>query len=508
VKCFGRPAPATPFLPTTICRNPRITTTTSRTLYQFVVFVALRCSASYEVARRFAKGASRHFCRLTTSSVANLKEANRLAVGGSALSTTLHISRFHDTTICHAIFDFYHNAMLSTILAGMGATPKASSRLEATRASPARSASSIITGEIDAASDPQSVSSSSTPPTSIGDEASISSTTLKAELVASAPSTPAVEGRARSQRERKSVATYNVKVLTGTAVHAPRKYCKNPDGTPVDVTKTVRRRTISGDTLVGASKSANASTASLVKDNDRLVRDGIDALDLQWSVKKLPRSKSQIGLAGDAKKPVKSSPLKRSKSLYTKSAVQKITDKFGTGKRRGGAIEEDIASGATRFKRELRKLQDTPEFAKIETEPIFHEVWSNGKLVQEERPRKKKKVEDAPQVQEPEPVEKNVNVKKEKTWQSKGLFAGQSGFENIYEKMPKGTAKPDDYGLAEMKTTTRSILPLPQGAGQRTLHVGRDFKLPFDICSPLPPGQPKPDEWRKTSSSKCVEICN
>jgi histone-lysine N-methyltransferase ASH1L len=398
--------------------------------------------------------------------------------------------------------------MFSTILDKMGATPRSSSRPEATRASPARSTiSSIITGEIDAASDPQSVSSSSTPPTSIGDGASISSATLKTELVASAPSTPAVGLRAPSQRERKSVATYNVKVLTGTAVHAPRKYCKNPDGTPVDVTKTVRRRTISGDTLIGASKSANASTTSLVKDNNRTVQNGIEKLDLQWSMKGLPRSKSQIGLAGDAKKPVKSTPLKRSKSLYTKSAVQKLANKFGTGKRHKETLQEDAASGATRFKRELRKLQDTPEFAKIETEPIIHEVWSNGKLLQEERPRKKKKVEEPAPIQEPEPVEK-VNVKKDKIWQSKGLFAGQSDLDNIYTKMPKGTQKVDDYGLAEMKATTRSILPLPQGAGQRIVHVGRDFKLPFDVCSPLPPGQPKPDEWRKTSSSKCIKIHN
>jgi histone-lysine N-methyltransferase ASH1L len=47
-----------------------------------------------------------------------------------------------------------------------------------------------------------------------------------------------------------------------------------------------------------------------------------------------------------------------------------------------------------------------------------------------------------------------------------------------------------------------SFMPLPMWHGQRLLHVGRHFKLPFDVCSPLPPGQPKPDEWRKTSSSK------
>jgi histone-lysine N-methyltransferase ASH1L len=38
-------------------------------------------------------------------------------------------------------------------------------------------------------------------------------------------------------------------------------------------------------------------------------------------------------------------------------------------------------------------------------------------------------------------------------------------------------------------------------AGERLLKMGRDFELPFDIYSPLPPGQPKPNEWRKTNKS-------
>jgi hypothetical protein len=53
--------------------------------------------------------------------------------------------------------------------------------------------------------------------------------------LASATSLHNVESRARSQRSRKSVPTYNVKVLTGTAIHTPRKHIKNPDDTAVDV---------------------------------------------------------------------------------------------------------------------------------------------------------------------------------------------------------------------------------------------------------------------------------
>ena len=103
--------------------------------------------------------------------------------------------------------------------------------------------------------------------------------------------------------------------------------------------------------------------------------------------------------------------------------------------------------------------------------------------------------------EEPKPAEKKkVNGKKDKVWLGKGLYAGQEGRNLDWFADPNAPAETDTANTAEEKS--RSILPLPMWHGQRLLHVGRDFKLPFDVCSPLPPGQPKPDEWRKTSSSK------
>lgn len=64
-------------------------------------------------------------------------------------------------------------------------------------------------------------------------------------------------------------------------------------------------------------------------------------------------------------------------------------------------------------------------------------------------------------------------------------------------KLKKANAKPNH-------SQRRSLLPLPMFAGQRILETGRNYKLPFDVYSPLPPGQPKPDEWKKTRKSKSV----
>lgn len=400
----------------------------------------------------------------------------------------------------NASFPPHDNTMFSALLSKMEAVPLPPSRPEVTRASSSESILSTITVD---ASDPQS--SSSTPPTSIGDGVSVSSTSLKLET---ANPTPVEEPAGRTRRPRASVPTYNVKVLSGTAVHAPRKYCKNEDGTPMES----RRRTISGDTLVGAATSLNASSEAVGSGASGLVRERFLALDRESRGKKLTKSKSQNNLAGNAKKSAKQ--LEKDRRRSTRSVAEKaenLSAKLGVlGKRSRKTFEDGVSAGLVKVKRELRNLVDTPEYAKIDTKPVIHQVWSNGKLVTEERPKKRKKVEEEAalkvqqKAEEPKPVEKKKPAgKTEKVWLSMGLYAGQDGSFEKYQKSRQQKRK----ATAEVEVDTpnkkpRKVLPLPLWRGQQLLQTGRDFKLPFDVCSPLPPGQPKPDEWRKTSSSK------
>jgi len=357
---------------------------------------------------------------------------------------------------------------------------------------------------------PIDASESFTPPTSLGDSASVSSTSLKQEAAAS---TPTVESSRRSVRTRDSIATYNVKILAGTAIHAPRRYQKrsaNDDET--------RRRTISGDTLVDSLASANASSTTVEKDAEKLVSAGIDALDLGWSVKALPKSKSQIGLGStrSPKRSAKQADLERRKSTRSTASakIENITNKLVLGKNLG---KRKLDDGLTRAKRELQRLADTPEFAKIETKPVLLEVWSNGKLVVNEPPSKKRKAEEAAKAKEKEkakakeelkevkdeaPKWTGVNGKRRKIWLNKGLYAGQDSPSLDWFSGFKGKDRKELDSIAPYKP--EGIVPLPMWHGQRLLHVGRNFKLPFDVCSPLPPGQPKPDEWKKTSTSEYI----
>ncbi|TVY53552.1 Histone-lysine N-methyltransferase ash1 [Lachnellula cervina] len=393
--------------------------------------------------------------------------------------------------------------MFSTLLNKMTAPPEPFQPPEATRPSSPESILSSIT--VDAASS-NAQSSSSTPPTSIGDSVSVSSASLKLD---NTQATPTAATSQYSRRERVAVPTYNVKKLAGTAVHVPRKFLKNEDGTPMGPRQKrepkPRRRAISGDTLVGALDSANSSTDTVTKDADRLVRDGIDALDLEWSVKDLPKSKSQIGLAGSPRKYTKKTTAqKETDSRFKVDTLGSLSKKISVLGKRGRKAFEDglgLSSGA-KVPRELRKLADTPEFLHIDTKPVLHEVWSNGKLVKPEPARKRKKVEQVVEAPKPEavmPVEKErVNGKREKAWLTKGLYAGQeTNLDWFQDRAPDAKV-----GFPEFKKD--GFMPLPMWHGQRLLYVGRDFKLPFDVCSPLPPGQPKPDEWRKTSSNRFV----
>ena len=383
-------------------------------------------------------------------------------------------------------------SLFSSLLDKMGGTPKSTLRAEVTRESSSDSTISALT--VDEASNAQS--SSSTPPTSIGDSTSISSSLPQEK---SQPP-PEEEFGGRSRRQRTSVGTYNVKVLSGTAIHAPKKYCKNKPETG----NAPRRRTISGGTPNAALASEDSPA---VGEDDTIRSAGIDALNLDWSPK---RTVSQ-SRAGPKKTPKTSEPVRgRSARKYGEPSPSAAKKTSVLGKRSRKSFDVEGLSG--RAQRELKRLQDTNEFAKIETKPVIYEVWKNGKLVvegEEETPKPKKAPSapvqtkapahlpvQAPAVPEPKAAEVPIVArKKEKSWLPMGLYAGQEVAELNWFKGYKGPKEVPDF-------RPDGVLPLPLWHGQRLLFHGRDFKLPFDICAPLPPGQAKPDEWRKTSSSK------
>ncbi|CAH0044740.1 unnamed protein product [Clonostachys solani] len=363
----------------------------------------------------------------------------------------------------------------------------------------------------------------STPPTTVADSASMNSEPSKldeitvdvdAEPTISLPSSarddvpmtdaPAQdsvqEGESRDSpiRPRRSHAApvYNLSKLSGTDGHGKRR----ANG---DVISTRRRRTLIKAGLMeddGFLEQENARAAGRSQ--------AIGARDSQSaSQKSSPRTIRRA----------KPSPPPRSSSRRATLDVATLNRMIVNTDRRGRKSMEKIAAPPPqKISRELRRLQDTKEFAHVDEQPMITTVWANGKYVDpkeaESRARKRVKKDesknDPPAEQEetvsPEPVT-NTRQRRVKKYLEKGLYSGQDAPMDIY----KGLTMNEKKQLSELPELIPSgrvnkIMPSPMFTGLRTLIAGRDFRLPFHICNPLPPGQPKPDEWRKMTKNRFI----
>ncbi|KAI9833307.1 MAG: hypothetical protein M1819_003702 [Sarea resinae] len=314
----------------------------------------------------------------------------------------------------------------------------------------------------DAATD--SLAGSSTPPTSNTERSNMSPDLEKQA------DTPPETGRVL--RARPSVGSYNEHVLSGTAKKRNRKNNNDEGGT----------RNVSGATLVN---SLNGS-------EERLLGRSIDALNLSWDVdglkdgKETPSKKAGLGDASPVRR--KSTRL----SLLTRATGMVTEVKSSLGKRGRGVLEAG-----------KEKLQTLGVDRRSSLRP------RDAKMVKAEVPEepanKKMKLADGaaakPIVPEAAPEPKQPPRPRSKRWLSHGLYSGQESPSGLKNHGRKGKKSP----LADKSNEQlKSFLRLPIFTGERLLENGRDFRLPFDVFSPLPHGQPKPEEWRKTQKNHFV----
>ena len=349
-------------------------------------------------------------------------------------------------------------------------------------------------------------SSGSTPPTTVADTDSQHSDILKQDVgeaadtgdvimvaadAADAPAAPvdapqqpddsSPPASRRPRRARASEPVYNLSKLSATSNQGKRR----ADG---DSTADGARRAMSGDTLVGSVFSGARARSKA-------------GSDMNWSPGSLnsPRTRRQARL---------SPHVNRTSARRSGAGVSSLSSTLSAIRKRGKKAMKD---GIEKMTRELRRLQDTNEFAGVEEKPILHTVWSNGKYVDPNAPppsppKKAKTVKedghDGKQDVEPELIT-NTKQRRVKKYLDKGLYAGQDMPFDIY----KGLTPSEKKKLAQLPELIPSghvnkAMPSPIYTGLRMLVAGRDFKLPFSVCSPLPKGQPKPDEWRKMTKSE------
>ncbi|KAI0506197.1 hypothetical protein F5B22DRAFT_477555 [Xylaria bambusicola] len=314
----------------------------------------------------------------------------------------------------------------------------------------------------------------------------------------SVSSTPASE---RSRRPRLSAPIYNLAKLAGTSSHGKRR----SKGDQV----ADRKRRSSIDPKVGTSAEGNNGT-EITKPKSTPTKDTIHASDAHSPAMrgdKSPKpamSKKREEAVPSASKRIAT----RASGLETETLAHKLSN---LGKRGRKTFEK----GVTKMSRELRRLQDTNEFSKIDTRPVLYTTWANGKYVDpsvpQEPPTKKIKLQDDSAYDVPEMEEENVieepapKKRRVKKWLDRGLYAGQEAPTDIFKGLTAAEKKKlTQFPELTQNTKTNKTLPAPMFLGLRMLMEGRDFKLPFDLCNPLPPGQPKPDEWRKMTKNRFV----
>lgn len=296
---------------------------------------------------------------------------------------------------------------------------------------------------------------SATPPTSNTDAASVSSSIILDPK-------KSIEGKRRVQRVRTNISSYNESILSGSVKRAPSK--QNADASS---------RTASGETLVPEDESMQR----------RLVRNSIQVLSLDWKVDSMTGDEIQ-----GSRMPTEALRRRHPTRLKVLKKASKVVEmtKSVLGKRGRASTEE----GKKRLQglshraslRPRRKLQDalpegpTQKRVKVSDEALAKEDSSKN---DQRRP---------------------VLQPRFKHWLSQGLYVGQE--RDFDPRLTESKNKVKRAATARRLCPQRSILPLPMFAGERTIETGRTFRLPFDIFSPLPPGQPKPEEWRKTQKSK------
>jgi [histone H3]-lysine4 N-trimethyltransferase ASH1L len=337
-------------------------------------------------------------------------------------------------------------------------------------------------------------------------------TATEASSVTSAQDTSATRDRRLSKRLSKSKPS-------ATPRPSPRKdHSKN--------------RNVSGETLVN-----NASESQ-----DSLLKKGIDSLNLPWNMSDVFNTGSKANLVKSstedaaastgsldtvtpdeeeeeeeeeedseyekeraAKAAAKKKKMADNNKLWEKR--RKLADKHATRRSSRASMltkATDLAAGIADSV--LGKRKD--RVGELRTSPRTKRTINM--LAGEEPDAKKRRVSDsgatsAPQttIAAPTPANKKApRPPKDKKWLTSGLYAGQQrSFDARHHGGSKGKRKSTSEGQERKEN---SIMPLPMFFGERLLKEGRDFKLPFDVFSPLPAGQPKPDEWRKSNKNVFV----
>jgi len=350
--------------------------------------------------------------------------------------------------------------------------------------SPSSTSSTLsnITVQTDKQADARAMSSASpsisTPPTSLGDEASVLSEATKiehavevfeeapelpqpSETAASAqtttPATANTEGRRPARSSRKSVTTYNVQILAGTAIHTPTKYLEKH-----------HKNVVHGSLESLADKEHGLPPKKKARKPKSETTDASDQVEQQLAVE----------AAQAARRRTSSRVTDLRKELLRN--ISGVTD----------AGANMLAEGKALLHGTLRRSTSEPHLKSGQS------ASSAASLK-----RSRAAMEEGGDLENGKSQDKIFSRPKSKVWLKQGLYVGQDR-----DFDPRLSESQNRAKKRAKKPKEANVLPLPMFACERLLnedprHVFRDFKLPFDTYSPLP-RKVKVDGWVKLNKSK------
>ncbi len=350
--------------------------------------------------------------------------------------------------------------------------------MDARDASPRSTTSTLsnITVRTDKHVDVRAMSSASpsisTPPTSLDDEASIRSEATKTGQAAEADGDVVMsqapveeaqggadtaagpsntEGRRSARNSHKSVTTYNVQILAGTAIHTPTKYLEKHHKNVVhgDLQSLVKRK------VVTPAKKTSLKRRSTGTDISDAIQKQLNAETAQ---------------------------------AVRRRASVRVTDLRKDVLRNISGVRDAVAGTALGGK--LRRSASEPHLKSAKSSSL-----SNSR-------KRSRQAADTEDEQQSEEVPEKVYLKpKTKTWLKQGLFVGQHREFNPRLSESQNRTKRRSKAVPESR-----VLPLPLFTCDRLLnedpqHVFRDYKLPFDTYNPLP-RKVKVEGWTKLGKSE------
>ena len=279
-------------------------------------------------------------------------------------------------------------------------------------------------------------------------------------------STKADDYKRSSARARTSIGSYNENVLSAKQGRSARK--QGADG---------GSRTTSGEKLVHDDENTS---------RERLLQQSVQALDEDWKIGAMPGDNLRLANKdGDVTKRRRSTRLDildRASSMIEKTAT--VLGKRG---------RETVEAG-------MEKIQGLKGDIKTPSLKPREPKTPSSEGPARKRARFSEVKVGSEKSAESEGGGHKGTRKPAKSWVAQGLYVGQRRSDDARLTETKNKEKKSSNNLPE--ACERAIMPMPMWLGDKIIEMGRDFKLPFDVFSPLPLGQPKPDEWKKTQKSR------